>query len=519
MINRILLVLVIGIPSNFLFAQVEFNYKGVLGINYMIDAVGGFPIIANALPGSPAFLAGVKNNDRLLKINDVSLSGITAEALAEKFIIAMGVSIKILVEHDDKTQQEMVLKKVGYIAASYKNYKYLIFFDENKNTLSKPNDNWVYYSFDGTNGIGYYVYSPTQAFYGVFEDQLRTDGLFYYVDKGKQYYYLGEFKDDKYSGKGTNYYTTATGDDYLYTGGFLNGLQNGFGEIKNANGKLVYSGELVNGNYTGKGTLSYTASNGKGYVYTGDFLNSKANGTGKTTDATGKMVYEGGYKDWQYHGTGIQYADDGYVLCRGQWINDEYQIDYNNPKYNGLTAEQKAEEIKTSEAYRRAGVSEKLIAGMNAFLNAPSAGPSYSQTNSGSSSSALDNAAASITASQQQDGWALYESFDVSFSQYSVGSCFTSCSEKERDIYIIAEETSSLRVSDLVVSYVQRSSDISDHQHLTAPFQKHSSQNGIAVYGNSVQVVEIKSACSYHWTISSGDATKHKARILVFWGK
>ncbi len=468
MLKQILLLLSFAICCNLLFAQVTFNYTGILGIEYKLDQAGGFPIVPSTIVGGPAYLAGIKADDRMLKINDQTLSGITLDALTEKFKIPMGVSIKILVEHEDKTQQEVVLKKAGFISASYKVYKYMICFDENKKPLTKD-DGWVYYSNDGLNGIGYYVYDATSAFYGEFENGNRKEGLYYYVENGKPEYYLGEFVNNKYSGKGMLSYTVE-GKDFTYTGDFMNGMLEGTGVIK----------ELSDGS-----------------IFTGSFKAGQKEGYGKETAANGSLISE------------------------GQWVNGVLQnpsvssVNYNDLKYAGYTPEQ----IKEDQAYRRAGLTEIEIEKMNAFLNSKSSAPSYSQNNSGSSSSAFENEAASITASQQQSGWQLYESFDVSFSQYSIGTCFTSCSEHERDIYIIAEEASGLRVSDLLVSYAQRSSDISDYQHLTSPFEKHSSQNGIAVYGHSVKMSEINSGCTYQWTVSSGDATTHRARILVFWGR
>ena len=467
MTKHLLLLLSLVISCTTLHAQVEFNFTGILGIAYKLDPESGIPFVNNVVLGSPAYLAGIAADDRLLKINDQSLSGIGLDAVAEKFKIAMGVTIKILVEHSDKTQQEVMLKKAGYISASYKNYKYQIFFDENKNALSKPGQEWVLWTGDGSSGIGYYVYDPSNVFYGEFENRKPKEGLFYLLENGKPNYYLGEFLNGEYSGKGIKAFNDkTTKKDRIYNGDFLNGLPNGYAEIKETDGTVAYTGFLKEGKYEGYG---------KGYYY-------------------GKLE-------------------------EGFWQNGVYFHPWpaGVPHYNPVTEWQQYNEVLQNENKEF----EKELAILNvkadAYLAQNSTQTYTPQVSSGISSSALDNAAAAVTASEQQDGWALYESFDVSFSQYSVGSCFTSCSEHERDIYIIAEETPSLSVSDLVVSYVQRSSDISDYQHLTAPFQKHSSQNGIAVYGNSVQILEVKSACSYKWTISSGDATNHKARVLVFW--
>jgi hypothetical protein len=340
MTKQILLLLSLVISCTALHAQVTFNYTGVLGIAYGLDPASPFPIATNVTIGSPAFIAGIKPNDHLLKINDVSLSGIALDPLAEKFKIPMGVSIKILVEHEDKTQKEVVLKKAGFIAASYKIYNYQIFFDENKIPLSIPEQKCIWGN-DCYNGFGYYVYDTKQAFYGEYENGSMKDGLYYYVNNGKPYYYIGEFLDNDYSGKGT---------------------------------------------------LSYVSNAGNDCIHTGDFKNGEPNGKGKVTYANGKLVYEGGFKSWKYDGYGKLTADG--TVQEGQWKNGVFQ-DEKKPiedEYAGLSLDQVLKKAEASLiAEKKADSLERAedIRKMNAYLNTPTKSQLNPQAYSGTFSSNL----------------------------------------------------------------------------------------------------------------------------------
>lgn len=270
MTKQILLIFLIAISCNILYAQVEHNTTGVLGLGYKIDAAG--PMVESVTPGSPAYVAGVQKNDRLLKINDQSLAGISIEALTEKFKIPMGVSIKILVEHEDKTQQEVVLKKAAYFSASYKVFKYMIFYDENNKPVYKPNQPCIW-GDDCYNGYGYYAYSATEAFCGEFENGNRKEGLYYYVEKGKTCYYLGAFSNNKYTGSGTLTY------------------------LNDKNEELNYIGDFVNGSFEGKG---YITSIKDLHTFAGSFKGGLREGYGKEKATDGTIIAEGQWRKGVY---------------------------------------------------------------------------------------------------------------------------------------------------------------------------------------------------------------------------
>ncbi len=313
MTKQILLSLVIAISCNILYAQVEHNTTGILGLGYKVDAAG--PMVESVTPGSPAYVAGVQKNDRLLKINDQSLAGITLEALTEKFKIPMGVNIKIVVEHEDKTQQEVVLKKAAFFSASYKIFRYMIFFDENNIPVCNPYKHCVW-GDDCYNGFGYYVYSSPEAFCGEFENGNRKEGLYYYVKNDKPYYYLGEFLNDEQTGKGTLTFPSDKNEPMIYTGDFLNANMEGTGSIKNLN----------NGN-----------------IFTGSFKAGKKEGYGKETTA------------------------DGTILIEGQWKNGVFQ-DPKNENLKSTTETQSASDFPVGTKVRVSDFRELLNSGCSQFF-------------------------------------------------------------------------------------------------------------------------------------------------------
>ena len=90
---------------------------------------------------------------------------------------------------------------------------------------------------------------------GQFENGLRHGNGTLKFANGKNNVYVGEFKNDKFEGKGI-----LTVNDNIYEGPFLNGLlQNGFGYAKMANGD-IYEGQFENG-LPKKGSLKF--ANGK----------------------------------------------------------------------------------------------------------------------------------------------------------------------------------------------------------------------------------------------------------------
>ena len=88
---------------------------------------------------------------------------------------------------------------------------------------------------------------------------------------------MGEFKNDKYEGKGRKY-----SDDYF--------------------NKIKYEGDFKNGIYQRK------IYDNSGYIiYEGDFINCKYDGKGKEYDIDGNIKYEGDYQN-------------GYIIGKGKFV-------------------------------------------------------------------------------------------------------------------------------------------------------------------------------------------------------
>ena len=66
--------------------------------------------------------------------------------------------------------------------------------------------------------------------------------------------YKGEFKDDFPYGKGIleNYR-----DNYIYNGNIINGIKNGYGELKFEEG-TIYKGEFKEDKFHGKGKIIFS---------------------------------------------------------------------------------------------------------------------------------------------------------------------------------------------------------------------------------------------------------------------
>ncbi|WP_168120973.1 hypothetical protein [Paenibacillus sp. HB172176] len=89
---------------------------------------------------------------------------------------------------------------------------------------------------------------------------------------------------------------------------------NGFAQVKNADGGLLYEGDLADGLYTGTGKLFYP--NGQ-LRYRGDFDKGFMAGTGEYYDEEGTLLYRGAFAGDQYSGVGTQFYPDGSVQYEG----------------------------------------------------------------------------------------------------------------------------------------------------------------------------------------------------------
>jgi len=128
--------------------------------------------------------------------------------------------------------------------------------------------------------------------------------------------YLGEWKDNKWHGKGT----LEKADGSRYVGEWKAGKRDGVGTLwhRHADGSLrkVYSGLWVDDMQQGRGTLNYKS----GDVYIGDWVRGQRAGSGICTYADGG-VYEGEWLDDKRHGFGVYDYKNGDHF-EGHWMAD-----------------------------------------------------------------------------------------------------------------------------------------------------------------------------------------------------
>lgn len=75
---------------------------------------------------------------------------------------------------------------------------------------------------------------------------------------------------------------------------------------------LIYNKLICNKNFIDTGTS----------LYVGEVKNNKAEGEGKLYyKHNGHLIYEGGFKDNEFHGEGIYYDNDGNIKHKGQFAN------------------------------------------------------------------------------------------------------------------------------------------------------------------------------------------------------
>lgn len=127
--------------------------------------------------------------------------------------------------------------------------------------------------------------------------------------------YSGDYVDGVYSGKGSLYDAGAL----IYEGKFEDGVFCGTGSLYQDD-VLIYRGEFSNGVYDGTGTLY--EEDGR-LLYAGEFSAGLRSGTG-TAYAEGKRCYKGEFSDDLYNGEGIQYDADGSIRYRGSFLDGLY---------------------------------------------------------------------------------------------------------------------------------------------------------------------------------------------------
>mgnify|MGYP003643513289 CR=1 FL=1 len=174
---------------------------------------------------------------------------------------------------------------------------------------------------DGYTGKGTITYS-----YGIYEGEIKDgkengQGTITYNESNASESYVGEWKDGKQHGQGTD----KSKSGYFFTGEFKDDdwhsgtLTNSDGSTENIEeGNTIVTPEMIDGGYTGKGTITYPSGN----KYVGEFNDGKYNGKGTMTYPSGTN-YVGEFKDDAMHGKGT-YTSAGGGIDEGDFREGDF---------------------------------------------------------------------------------------------------------------------------------------------------------------------------------------------------
>ena len=237
--------------------QVQIQTNGTLGFRYLIDTISGFPMIDFCIPGSPAFVNGLGHGDKILTINGQNTTGMSLIDVLNAIKSNGTNDAELFVEQVNGNKQLFTVPKKGFITNSTGQLTYTIYLNSDFSVYTNSTDPCIW-GADCFNGFGYYAYSPTEAFMGEISNGQRVEGLYYFTENNKPYYYFGTFKNNLYSGHGElSYHGEQTNADNIYTGDFDYDMPNGYGEIKGSTGELIYAGYFLNGIESGYGKGYY----------------------------------------------------------------------------------------------------------------------------------------------------------------------------------------------------------------------------------------------------------------------
>ena len=173
---------------------------------------------------------------------------------------------------------------------------------------------------------------------GSWNSQGKKEGFGIFLDsKGNKY--VGEWKDDKFNGKGRLF--SIQGD--FYEGYFVDGAMEGNGMFYSKTIGYKYIGEFKNNKFHGLGKIIYDNK----MSYEGNFVEGYKEGKGKLIFSDG-TYYEGNFEKNNFEGKGLFVFKDGRNY-NGDWKNNamdgkgvfnwgnecKYNGDYKNNKREG----------------------------------------------------------------------------------------------------------------------------------------------------------------------------------------
>jgi hypothetical protein len=149
-------------------------------------------------------------------------------------------------------------------------------------------------------GKGRMTHSNGDIYQGEWQDGKACGNGVFIDQQGSMY--EGQWKNDAYHGKGTEQWNY---NQIIYTGDFVDGQKTGKGKFE-FDGNM-YTGDFVDGKFHGKGKY-YFAESGK--IYEGDFHENNMHGRGKLSWAD-NSYYEGDFKNGKMHGQGVRVYENG----------------------------------------------------------------------------------------------------------------------------------------------------------------------------------------------------------------
>ncbi|CAM4173532.1 antitoxin component YwqK of YwqJK toxin-antitoxin module [Paenibacillus endophyticus] len=131
--------------------------------------------------------------------------------------------------------------------------------------------------------------------------------------------FKGQLENGQYTGNGKLFFPDGK---LRYQGDFAKGMMEGAGELYTAEGILLYRGAFAADQYSGAGTLFYPDGQPK---YEGLFLAGAYEGAGTAFAADGSMIYSGAFLKGVFSGDGKLYSGKDKLLYEGQFNNGIYE--------------------------------------------------------------------------------------------------------------------------------------------------------------------------------------------------
>jgi S1-C subfamily serine protease len=91
----------------------------IIGIGTELKSIGGHPVVTGVLPDSPADKGGIKPNDRLLKIDDKSIDGLTLVQISHLLHGADHSRVKVTVDRNGQTKDFGLRRSVLFLTGHH----------------------------------------------------------------------------------------------------------------------------------------------------------------------------------------------------------------------------------------------------------------------------------------------------------------------------------------------------------------------------------------------------------------